>query len=171
MICFRISIFEPLKTTRQFHLMRNIKLWFAFELVSLNHWKQLRLHPYRACQVVICFRISIFEPLKTTATGHILQNVPLWFAFELVSLNHWKQLSSNLHDQLLVVICFRISIFEPLKTTHAENATNAGKLWFAFELVSLNHWKQRDSAPLIYTPVVICFRISIFEPLKTTEWK
>ena len=40
-------------------------LWFAFKLVSLNHWKQ-PLRSGKWCSlVVICFQISIFEPLKT----------------------------------------------------------------------------------------------------------
>ena len=41
-----------------------------------------------------------------------------------------------------VVICFQISIFEPLETTGELIGTATGKLWFAFKLVSLNHWKQ-----------------------------
>ena len=43
----------------------------------------------------------------------------------------------------MVVICFQISIFEPLKTTG-------------------------NVARIRPAPVVICFQISIFEPLKTT---
>ena len=46
----------------------------------------------------------------------------------------------------MVVICFRISIFEPLKTTIAKNNNGTFELWFAFELVSLNHWKQPEAA-------------------------
>ena len=42
--------------------------------------------------VVICFQISIFEPLETTFLATILFNK-------------------------FVVICFQISIFEPLETT------------------------------------------------------
>ena len=44
---------------------------------------------------------------------------------------------------LLVVICFQISIFEPLETTK----------------------KNKTRMPSL---VVICFQISIFEPLETT---
>ena len=142
MICFRISIFEPLKTTI-FRIYKSlVLLWFAFELVSLNHWKQ-RFHTLcNRAMVVICFRISIFEPLKTTSVLVCRLNVLLWFAFELVSLNHWKQqLAVELVYQE-VVICFRISIFEPLKTTTPQAGSSAIRLWFAFELVSLNHWKQ-----------------------------
>ena len=45
-------------------------------------------------RVVICFQISIFEPLETTYT--------------------WDELV-----EVLVVICFQISIFEPLETTES----------------------------------------------------
>ena len=41
-------------------------LWFAFKLVSLNHWKQLEEMAEETEDVVICFQISIFEPLETT---------------------------------------------------------------------------------------------------------
>ena len=65
-ICFQISIFEPLETTSEMFFPLRITLWFAFKLVSLNHWKQrVRTHPQRR-NVVICFQISIFEPLETT---------------------------------------------------------------------------------------------------------
>ena len=43
---------------------------------------------------------------------------------------------------LRVVICFQISIFEPLETTISATRFGATMLWFAFKLVSLNHWKQ-----------------------------
>ena len=66
---------------------------------------------------MICFRISIFEPLKTTNLKQGIKSIMLWFAFELVSLNHWKQPSADMQFLESVVICFRISIFEPLKTT------------------------------------------------------
>ena len=142
MICFRISIFEPLKTTEDKKQAQKAGLWFAFELVSLNHWKQQIWSMEPNSPVVICFRISIFEPLKTTVTPTITEEKLLWFAFELVSLNHWKQLADKLQSAEFVVICFRISIFEPLKTTHHPAQRYGEQLWFAFELVSLNHWKQ-----------------------------
>ena len=66
------------------------------------------------------------------------------------------------------MICFQISIFEPLETTEVRQKTNARKLWFAFKLVSLNHWKQQNQMLDDYQHVVICFQISIFEPLETT---
>ena len=44
---------------------------------------------------------------------------------------------------VLVVICFQISIFEPLETTGEDPYAQIEQLWFAFKLVSLNHWKQQ----------------------------
>ena len=124
MICFQISIFEPLETTAGLNPAMLYALWFAFKLVSLNHWKQ----PYSiigsARRVVICFQISIFEPLETTTISGCYVILTLWFAFKLVSLNHWKQLQRR-------------------------DRVGGHRLWFAFKLVSLNHWKQ----PLPLIPV------------------
>ena len=117
-------------------------MWFAFKLVSLNHWKQLQLAVLRCWIVVICFQISIFEPLETTRCFYCRNPEQLWFAFKLVSLNHWKQLLNNLPVRISVVICFQISIFEPLETTERGEEFPCKALWFAFKLVSLNHWKQ-----------------------------
>ena len=70
-----------------------------------------------------------------------------------------------------VVICFQISIFEPLETTKKKQRKINRKLWFAFKLVSLNHWKQQYLSDVYEECVVICFQISIFEPLETTQWR
>ena len=67
--------------------------------------------------VVICFHFSIFEPLETTEMTFLLFLFRLWFAFILVSLNHWKQLTNEAKKKGNVVICFHFSIFEPLETT------------------------------------------------------
>ena len=168
MICFQISIFEPLETTHFSYQNNTSQLWFAFKLVSLNHWKQLLGNWTVQKWVVICFQISIFEPLETTVWQTENAIIQLWFAFKLVSLNHWKQ--RNWYDKkiFLVVICFQISIFEPLETTRASHSSRALKLWFAFKLVSLNHWKQQLPTLIVTLSVVICFQISIFEPLETT---
>ena len=117
-------------------------LWFAFKLVSLNHWKQLQKFIISVKDVVICFQISIFEPLETTTILRRGKHAQLWFAFKLVSLNHWKQLLRKKLCVIIVVICFQISIFEPLETTHTHDIAGVLLLWFAFKLVSLNHWKQ-----------------------------
>ena len=168
-ICFQISIFEPLETAilrRQTGINR---LWFAFKLVSLNHWKQLGKYDRSISCVVICFQISIFEPLETAILFKIILFVVLWFAFKLVSLNHWKQQEFFLPLGSSVVICFQISIFEPLETAIAFDYSAKVGLWFAFKLVSLNHWKQRTVHRKPYHIVVICFQISIFEPLETAS--
>ena len=167
-ICFQISIFEPLETTKLSFTCATAALWFAFKLVSLNHWRQRRSTTWAPTTVVICFQISIFEPLETTTRPTTYRWRALWFAFKLVSLNHWRQRwlwRATIHR---VVICFQISIFEPLETTLTPWVSGAVRLWFAFKLVSLNHWRQ--PSPSLTTPirVVICFQISIFEPLETT---
>ena len=92
-------------------------LWFAFILVSLNHWKQLHTKEVFRTYVVICFHFSIFEPLETTTVFMVVFYDRLWFAFILVSLNHWKQPSNCYPWVRIVVICFHFSIFEPLETT------------------------------------------------------
>ena len=145
MICFQISIFEPLETTKELLISIDHALWFAFKLVSLNHWKQPRIRGIESEIVVICFQISIFEPLETTYLYVADISLSLWFAFKLVSLNHWKQPYQQRYYKDGVVICFQISIFEPLETTIPQVVTGHNRLWFAFKLVSLNHWKQHYS--------------------------
>ena len=117
-------------------------MWFAFILVSLNHWKQLMEKYYLCSIVVICFHFSIFEPLETAKSFSLTKSKKLWFAFILVSLNHWKQLIRTFIFPSFVVICFHFSIFEPLETAIIFCVHCARALWFAFILVSLNHWKQ-----------------------------
>ena len=142
-ICFQISIFEPLETAEVVFPSLTHLLWFAFKLVSLNHWKQRNCPNLLEYGVVICFQISIFEPLETTLHLPWSRSPLLWFAFKLVSLNHWKQPQGALSEAQYVVICFQISIFEPLETTPIAYITHWSMLWFAFKLVSLNHWKQQ----------------------------
>ena len=118
---------------------------------------------------MICFQISIFEPLNTAKTFPSSWHEELWFAFKLVSLNHWIQLNC-IHNAIKgVVICFQISIFEPLNTAIPLKSILAELLWFAFKLVSLNHWIQLFRYWRRRRRVVICFQISIFEPLNTAE--
>ena len=133
-------------------------MWFAFKLVSLNHWKQPIHYAFYTPSVVICFQISIFEPLETTFPHQYTHKVQLWFAFKLVSLNHWKQ--RFLWCQIIksVVICFQISIFEPLETTKNRQQCCCYWLWFAFKLVSLNHWKQQEQ--FVWNDVMGCDLLS-----------
>ena len=169
MICFQISIFEPLGTIQGEPFETVVWLWFAFKLVSLNHWEQCCYVQKRIRIVVICFQISIFEPLGTIDKRKCIFGEMLWFAFKLVSLNHWEQYK---HGKIIirkVVICFQISIFEPLGTITWLTASGSTKLWFAFKLVSLNHWEQWIQLDEEQERVVICFQISIFEPLGTIQ--
>ena len=117
-------------------------MWFAFILVSLNHWKQHSSECALFASVVICFHFSIFEPLETACDVYEAIECALWFAFILVSLNHWKQRFLWRVHVCVVVICFHFSIFEPLETASLWYETKYLALWFAFILVSLNHWKQ-----------------------------
>ena len=142
MICFHFSIFEPLETAHSVYTSSATLLWFAFILVSLNHWKQQAYQETLTDYVVICFHFSIFEPLETASVKHTFLTSELWFAFILVSLNHWKQHKPNHHEKNQVVICFHFSIFEPLETAFSTLIRYGARLWFAFILVSLNHWKQ-----------------------------
>ena len=142
MICFQISIFEPLNTACFFGLPSGKWLWFAFKLVSLSHWIQHRIAFALLTGVVICFQISIFEPLNTAARHLINHLRMLWFAFKLVSLSHWIQRMEVCLQSALVVICFQISIFEPLNTALLCRTIYDYELWFAFKLVSLSHWIQ-----------------------------
>ena len=148
MISFQISIFEPLETAELNAEAENDKLWLAFKLVSLNHWKQPNKATAPCAAVVISFQISIFEPLETANYLLLVLACQLWLAFKLVSLNHWKQQVYKNLTRKIVVISFQISIFEPLETAWSETAEGRRKLWLAFKLVSLNHWKQRN-APIV----------------------
>ena len=116
---------------------------------------------------MISFHFSIFEPLETAFCYERHLTCELWLAFILVSLNHWKQLKKLMYVQTRVVISFHFSIFEPLETAFIFFARNAGRLWLAFILVSLNHWKQLSKALYRTYIVVISFHFSIFEPLET----
>ena len=143
MICFHFSIFEPLETAVGYVSHLQFSLWFAFILVSLNHWKQLSSSAQYGIGVVICFHFSIFEPLETAIENMSDEEYMLWFAFILVSLNHWKQQRNEERYENQVVICFHFSIFEPLETAIYPSMMRWYALWFAFILVSLNHWKQQ----------------------------
>ena len=133
-------------------------MWFAFKLVSLNHWIQRHYGQSIFAQVVICFQISIFEPLNTARSVAEICLSRLWFAFKLVSLNHWIQQKVFIPSSISVVICFQISIFEPLNTAPASDRRWRCALWFAFKLVSLNHWIQ--PASLSSVPSFCCDLLS-----------
>ena len=145
-------------------------MWFAFKLVSLNHWKQLRVPIILPTPVVICFQISIFEPLETTHRCKRTTNVRLWFAFKLVSLNHWKQLPISSGANVLVVICFQISIFDTIGNNLLIGLLVLFRLWFAFKLVSLI--PLETTMVLCTFPLVLlwfAFKLVSLIPLETTK--
>ena len=145
-ICWKISIFAPAKTTSCAKGYVMNRLWFAEKLVSLHQQKQPRCSSWRHSTVVICWKISIFAPAKTTAIGVILIIASLWFAEKLVSLHQQKQQLLRLFASPLVVICWKISIFAPAKTTWTLKRLAVSRLWFAEKLVSLHQQKQQMCA-------------------------
>ena len=68
---------------------------------------------------------------------------------------------------MAVVICFQFSIFALSKTANTNPVLLNGRLWFAFNLVSL-HYRRQQMKPHIWEWwVVICFQFSIFALSKT----
>ena len=169
---------------------------------------------------MICFHFTIFVVLETTPTTVILLCSVLWFAFILLSLSYWKQREECVYNPLpscdllsfyylcrtgnngagksslteTVVICFHFTIFVVLETTQLEIIKTLTLLWFAFILLSLSYWKQREYHHMLHEhgcdllsfyylcrtgnnvtrckdgdfSVVICFHFTIFVVLETT---
>ena len=118
-ICFHFTIFVVLETTITWDKGSAQGLWFAFILLSLSYWKQQKDALELAMIVVICFHFTIFVVLETTEESNlrrhhlvvicfhftifvVLETTPwrncpppswLWFAFILLSLSYWKQLT------------------------------------------------------------------------------
>ena len=167
-ICFHFTIFVVLETTGASLPPPSNTLWFAFILLSLSYWKQLRfvcavsahscdlLSFYYLCRtgnnrttvrpacapVVICFHFTIFVVLETTTETGDTSDALLWFAFILLSLSYWKQPLSMRWPNHIVVICFHFTIFVVLETTSLAGCRSGIVLWFAFILLSLSYWKQ-----------------------------
>ena len=120
-------------------------------------------------RVVICFHFTIFVVLETTCTDGIQRSYPLWFAFILLSLSYWKQLTIANTTSRGVVICFHFTIFVVLETTYTHRLVLLALLWFAFILLSLSYWKQLKRAFFRDKAVVICFHFTIFVVLETTD--
>ena len=143
-----------------------LRLWFAFILVSLIHWKQRRNGWNSWNRVVICFHFSIFDPLETASSFITAFFVVLWFAFILVSLIHWKQ---RWYDCHVVWIC--CDLLWSIGNSFKRKENYMELLWLAFILVSLIHWKQLSCVNTFFVLVVICFHFSIFDPLETANLK
>ena len=126
-------------------------LWFAFKLVSLNHWKQQAEYQVNGIGVVICFQISIFEPLETTRKTASVFTRKLWFAFKLVSLNHWKQQYTEPYENQKRCDLLSNQYLWTIGNNLTNNWSVAQVLWFAFKLVSLNHWKQLQQSNVFGT--------------------
>ena len=195
-------------------------MWFAFILLSLSYWKQLlwRFYIRRGS----CDLLSFYYLCRTGNNGYYgsCARLLLWFAFILLSLSYWKQLiifyilqrdccdllsfyylcrtgnNVGLINIVLfaVVICFHFTIFVVLETTVEAAQSKVDALWFAFILLSLSYWKQRNkkknqvsaccdllsfyylcrtgnnviTAESTTLLVVICFHFTIFVVLETT---
>ena len=166
-------------------------LWFAFILVSLNLWNQPSPEHQSIYPVVICFHFSIFEPLETTITNY--HNIPgvLWFAFILVSLNHWKQQNISFNTSGTVVICFHFSIFEPLETTKPWRyrartccdllsfnyicCNQVGFIWLSTDWIKLARERAMDKKKpdCSEPPYFSCFQITLYLTCKDniSFWK
>ena len=168
-ICFHFTIFVVLTTTARPFSHPPGRLWFAFILLSLSYWQQLRelqnvaprccdlLSFYYLCRtdnnvtamvsdkelVVICFHFTIFVVLTTT-----IKAVKLTCrGCDLLSFYYLCRTDNNngLADAPLshVVICFHFTIFVVLTTTKTLRGSSIRTLWFAFILLSLSYWQQR----------------------------
>ena len=91
-ICFHFSNFALLGTAASQAKERFVLLWFAFILVTLHYWEQLRVNLSNLHSVVICFHFSNFALLGTASRWISREVCLLWFAFILVTLHYWEQL-------------------------------------------------------------------------------
>ena len=143
MICFQSIIFDILKTTLATGRTPKFRLWFAFNLLSLTYWKQRKVSWLRSLPG--CDLLSIYYLWHTENNVLALIDIPS-----------------------TVVICFQSIIFDILKTTKEHREIPETVLWFAFNLLSLTYWKQREFKQEPQLIVVICFQSIIFDILKTT---
>ena len=167
-ICFHFTIFVVLETTYYDQGNTGDVLWFAFILLSLSYWKQP--FDFYIINREGCDLLSFYYLCRTGNNTMFITVLPLelWFAFILLSLSYWKQLSVAFNlaavccDLLsfyylcrtgnnygtfgdifqLVVICFHFTIFVVLETTRTVQDNHPAQLWFAFILLSLSYWKQ-----------------------------
>ena len=195
MICFQSIIFDILKTTHAVEPIRR----YRCDLLSIyylwhteNNGRPAAWRASRSCDLLSIYYLWHTENNRNQSNAYMRK---LWFAFNLLSLTYWKQLSyeeladsigcdllsiyylwhtennqSILHSHLwLVVICFQSIIFDILKTTPIPFLRKKSELWFAFNLLSLTSWKQLFCILCRCIGVVICFQSIIFDILKTTK--
>ena len=91
-ICFHFTIFVVLETTDVVYLVIVVPLWFAFILLSLSYWKQLRT--YGTIPVMRCDLLSFYYLCRTGNNSLSVSDI-----------------------NVCVVICFHFTIFVVLETT------------------------------------------------------
>ena len=194
MICFHFTIFVVLETTFK-HVL---DVYCRCDLLSFYIFVVLETTVYTReilNAVVICFHFTIFVVLETTTIRRYHIIVGLWFAFILLSLSYWKQLS--FYSLFVHSCCDLLSFYYLCRTGNnwPRWRVRVWRLWFAFILLSLSYWKQRwasrtgtslscDLLSFYYLcrtgnnggrprhrihPVVICFHFTIFVVLETTS--
>ena len=125
------------------------------------------LFKYRV-PVVICFHFTIFVVLETTGQRYAAPARSLWFAFILLSLSYWKQLTVLGQAHRPVVICFHFTIFVVLETTQHCRISSVPRC----DLLSFYYLCRTGNNRAVWRNVlgrvVICFHFTIFVVLETT---
>ena len=115
-VCFHLSIFEPLETVRPLPELHSI----CCGLLSFKYlWtigNSLFFPDNEPDQVVVCFHLSIFEPLETVNNNRhrIITRCGLLSFKYLWTIGNSKMKEDE--RKPIVVVCFHLSIFEPLET-------------------------------------------------------
>ena len=195
-ICFHFTTFAVLETASLHEWRYPVRLWFAFILLPLPYWKQPPTNPPGSRTVVICFHFTTFAVLETASFAVVIIITLLWFAFILLPLPYWKQLSFVLSSGYLgcdllsfyylcrtgnscsriiknldmVVICFHFTTFAVLETASPCRTCWMRWLWFAFILLPLPYWKQRITSAS--TSAAGCDLLSFYYLCRTgNSWK
>ena len=177
---------------RSANRIRPVVICFHFTIfVVLETTTLLQAFPHIGCDL-----LSFYYLCRTGNNSWVrpTDRKTLWFAFILLSLSYWKQQGAFATNTLAgcdllsfyylcrtgnnersgdatrraVVICFHFTIFVVLETTGQADGRARKGLWFAFILLSLSYWKQRQSRWNRRVRVVICFHFTIFVVLETT---
>ena len=167
--CFRITIFDIRATATPLFVRTSSALWIAFELLSLTYEQQpiVKIEDGQiSCELLSNYYLwhTSNSTWRTAWRGSTL-----WIAFELLSLTYEQQLNVFCHNLInccellsnyylwhtsnskiefvsqfiLVVNCFRITIFDIRATAKRNGPRWMKPLWIAFELLSLTYEQQR----------------------------
>ena len=83
-------------------------------------------------RVVVCFHLSIFEPLETVGSGAPQTKQ----GCGLLSFKYLWTIGNSIffiiQEHIAVVVCFHLSIFEPLETVYLAKLNYYPMLWSAF---------------------------------------